>query len=73
VRRKTAVFTMLATFLAGVFSFESLKTFRQFTNYEEVPKVVLENKNEKISFYFTDGMMSNLPEVKIELLKNRKF
>lgn len=72
-RAATAVFTMLATFFAGVFAFESLKTLRASANHEEVPEVISESENGKISFYVTDGIMENLPEVKFELLKNGKF
>lgn len=69
----TAVFTMLATFFAGVFALESLKTLRTFTNYKDVPEVVLEDETEKISFSITEGIMENLPEIKLDILKNRKF
>lgn len=76
-RAATAVFTMLATFFAGVFAFESLKTLRVFTNYKEVPEVVFETDattvDDAVSFGITDGIMENLPEIKIEILKNRKF
>lgn len=76
-RAATAVFTMLATFFAGVFAFESLKALRAFTNYTEVPEIFLETEksanDDAISFGISDGIMENLPEIKFELLRNRKF
>lgn len=72
-RVATAFFTMLATFSAGVFAPESLKILRSFTNYEDVPEVVLEDESEKISFYITEGIMENLPQIKLDILRNRKF
>ena len=72
-RAATAVFTMFATFFAGVSALESLKALRSFTNYDEVPEVVLEDESEKISFSITEGIMENLPEIKSDILRNRKF
>lgn len=76
----TAICAMIGTFLTGVFALESLKTLREFTNYEEVPEIFITTKNDERNYTSDDGdtitfggMMSNLPEIKIELLKNRKF
>lgn len=76
----TAVFTMLATFLTGVFALESLKTLRAFTNYDKVPEIFFETEKSKRNYENDNGdtisfggVTSNLPEVKLELLKNRKF
>lgn len=79
-RAAAAVFTMFATFFAGVFALESLKSLREFTNYTEVPEIFITTKNDARNYKNDDGdtltfggMVSNLPEIKIELLKNRKF
>ena len=82
-RAATAVFTMLATFFGGVFALESLKTLREFTNYDKVPEIFFESENyqnynsgfegeddETISF---GGITTNLPEIKMEIFKSRNF
>ncbi len=75
----TAVFTMIAAFFGGVFALESLKALRAFTNYDKVPEIFFETENkrnyenedgETISF---GGMASNLPEIKLDILKSRNF
>ena len=72
-RAATAVFTMLAAFFGGVFAFEALKSLRTLTNYKNVPEIFFQSVNDsedspKISF---GGVTSNLPEIKIEILKSR--
>lgn len=78
-RTATAIFTMIATFFVGVFALESLKALSAFTNYDKVPEIFFETENkrnyenedgETISF---GGMTSNLPEIKMEILKSRNF
>lgn len=76
-RAATAVFTMLATFFGGIFALESLKALRAFTNYDKVPEIFFQSEEERsyengdtISF---GGITSNLPEIKMEILKSRKF
>ena len=75
-RVATAVFTMFATFFGGIFALESLKTLRVFTAYDEVPEIFFQSEGqnydngETISF---GGITSNLPEIKMEILKSRNF
>jgi hypothetical protein len=81
-RTATAVFALVAGFFGGFFALESLKSLREFTNYDKVPEpffqteekqkdneIYDENSGETISF---GGMMSNLTEVKANILKNQK-
>ena len=73
-RAATAVFTMIATFTGGIFALESLKSLRALTNYKKVPEIFYESeRDKKISFGISEGITSNLPAIKIEILKNRKF
>lgn len=78
-RAATAIFTVTATFFGGVFVLESLKALRAFTNYDNVPEIFFETENkrnyenedgETISF---GGMASNLPKIKLDILKSRNF
>lgn len=76
-RAATAVFTMIATFFGGIFALESLIALRAFTNYDKVPEIFFQSEEEQnyedgetISF---GGITSNLPEIKMEILKSRNF
>lgn len=68
-RTATAVFSLLAGFLGGVFALNSLQALRNFTNYDKVPEPFFETENEAISFGY---MANNLTELKIEILRNQK-
>jgi hypothetical protein len=70
-RAAIAVFSLVAGFFGGIFSLESLKSLSELTNYDEVPQPFLELKDGAVSFGVTDGIMENLPQIKIEILKNR--
>lgn len=70
-RTATAVFSLAAGFFGGIFALESLSFLRELTNYDEVSAPFLESENGQISFGVTEGMMDNLPQVKIEILKSR--
>ena len=75
-RKASAVFALIAGFLGGIFSFESLKPFRPLNNSEKVSQTFSETEsgknsdetNEVISF---GGMLNNLPEIKAEIFKSR--
>lgn len=80
-RTATAVFALVAGFFGGIFALESLKSLREFTNYDKVPEPFFqtekkkkdsdtydEDSGEKISF---GGMVSNLTEIKAKILKNQ--
>ena len=70
-RTATAAFGLIAGFFGGVFGLESLKSLRALTNYKQVPEIFFETKGgEKISF---GGMMNNLPEIKLEILRGRSI
>jgi hypothetical protein len=81
-RTATATFALVAGFFGGIFALESLKTLRQFTNYDKVPEPFFqtEEKRKDNETYDKDsgetisfgGMMSNLTEVKANILKNQK-
>lgn len=72
-RTATAVFALIAGFFGGVFALESLKSLREFTNYDKVPEPFFETHEYDVSFGIYDGIMENLPQIKIEILKNRNF
>ena len=66
----TAVFALLAGFFNGVFAVESIKLINSIDFYKEIkenPKPI--QKPNAVSFGLTDGILSNLPEIKIEILK----
>ena len=75
-RKASAVFALIAGFLGGIFSFESLKPLRLLNNSEKVSQTFSETEsrknsdetNEVISF---GGMLNNLPEIKAEIFKSR--
>ena len=75
-RTATAVFSLLAGFFGGVFALQSLQSLRAFTNYDQVPEPFLpareespaNDSGETISF---GGMVSNLTEIKAEILKKQ--
>ena len=76
-RAAAAAFALIAGFFGGVFALQSLQALRALTNYDRVPAPFfpVEEKNyeandsdESISF---GGMMSNLTEIKNEILKNQ--
>ena len=75
-RASTAAFALVLGFFGGIFSFESLKPFRSPVNYEKVPEPFSKTEDKK-SFYepdeviIVDGMLNNLPEIKVEILKSR--
>lgn len=78
-RAATAVFALIATFFGGVFGLETLKSLRAFTNYKEVPEIFLktdesfhDDNGDKISFGVY-GIVENLPEIKIDIFRNRNF
>lgn len=72
----TAAFALVLGFFGGIFSFESLKSFRPPINYEKVPESLPKTENKK-SFNEPDevisfgGMLNNLPEIKVEIFKSR--
>lgn len=72
-RLGVAAFSLIAGFFGGVFALESLQALRRFTNYDRVPEPFVESQNDAISFGITDGILENLPQIKIEILKNRDF
>lgn len=73
-RTATAAFGLIGGFFGGVLGLESLKSLRALTNYKEVPEIFFQTKQKenyeegKISF---GGMMNNLPEIKLEILRSR--
>jgi hypothetical protein len=77
-RPVTALFSLIMGVFGGILSLESLKSLRSLTNYDEVPEIFFKTKagknsdesGAKISF---GGMMNNLPEIKAEIFKSRKF
>lgn len=80
-RAATSVFALTMGIFGGILSLESLKSLRSLTNYDEVPEIFFntngrknyEESDSKISFGISDGILENLPEVKAEIFKNRKF
>lgn len=70
-RTATAAFALIAGFFGGVFALESLKSLREFTDYEKVPEPFVESENEQISFGIY-GTLENLPQIKIEIFKSRE-
>ena len=75
-RLSTAAFALVLGFFGGIFSFESLKPFRSPVSYEKVPEPFpkTENKksfNEPDEVIILDGMLNNLPEIKVEIFKSR--
>jgi hypothetical protein len=72
-RTAAAVFSLIAGFFGGVLALESLQSLRRFTNYDKVPEPFFESKDDRVSFGITDGILENLPQIKIEILKNREF
>lgn len=80
-RTAAAAFSLVAGFFGGIFALESLQSLRALTNYDKVPEpffqteekqkapeIYDEDSGETISF---GGMMSNLTEIKAEILKNQ--
>lgn len=67
-RAATAVFALLAGFLNGVFTVESVKFISSlnFNLYKETPKPI--QKPDAVSFGLY-GSVSNLPEIKADILK----
>jgi hypothetical protein len=72
-RTAAAAFALVAGFFGGVLALESLQSLRRFTNYDKVPEPFFESKDDRVSFGITDGILENLPQIKIEILKNREF
>ena len=71
-RLGAAAFSLIAGFFGGVFALQSLQALREFTNYEQVPEPFIESQDDAVSFGIY-GAMENLPQIKIEILKNRDF
>jgi hypothetical protein len=76
-RTATAAFSLIAGFFGGVFALGSLQSLRALTDYDRVPEPFFpseertfeaDDSGETISF---GGMMSNLTEIKNEILKNQ--
>lgn len=76
-RTATAAFSLIAGFFGGVFALGSLQSLRSLTDYDQVPEPFFpvekrindtDSSGETISF---GGMMSNLTEIKNEILKNQ--
>jgi hypothetical protein len=78
-RTATAVFSFVATFFGGVLALNSLQALRWFTNYDKVPEPFFpteterkynqsDDSGEQITF---GGMVSNLAEIKADILKSR--
>lgn len=72
-RAATAFFALVAGFFGGTIVLESLRSLREFTNYEKVPEPFFQSKDDAVSFGITDGILENLPQIKIEILKNGEF
>ena len=71
-RTAAAVFSLIAGFFGGVLALESLQSLRRFTNYDKVPEPFFESREQEISFGIY-GAIDNLPQIKIDILKNRNF
>ncbi len=78
-RTATAIFALVAGFFGGIIALETLRSLREFTNYDKVPEPFFQTEEKKkdsdtddsgetISF---GGMLSNLTEVKAKILKNQ--
>lgn len=81
-QRAAAVFAVVLSFFSGIISYEIFTSFRLLTDYSKVSNSSIQSsekekssdiEKDKISFGFTDGIMENLPEIKLDILKNRKF
>src|SRR6476660_5243948 len=70
-RTATAIFSLVAGFFGGIFALGALQSLRALTDYDKVPEPFFESKEGTVSFGVTDGIMENLPQIKIDILKNR--
>lgn len=72
----TATFSLLAGIYGGTFATQTILSIREKFPAENLKKLNDVNESDKsankLSFGLTDGMVSNLPELKIEILKNRR-
>ena len=74
-RAATAAFALTMGIFGGILSLESLKALRALTDYDTVPEIFFKTKKAiresegKPSF---GGALSNLSEIKIEILKSRR-
>ena len=72
-RTAAALLSLIAGFTGGVLALESVQALRRLTNYDKVAEPFFESRDETISFGITDGILENLPQIKLEILKNRDF
>jgi hypothetical protein len=68
-RAASAVFALIAGFFGGIFALDSFKAFGYSINDEKILELPPESESETISF---GGRASNLPQIKLAILKNRE-
>jgi hypothetical protein len=66
-RMRTAVFGIVGGFVAGVFGMAGMRALGEFTDQKEVPERFYESTGG-----FDRGQVSNLPEAKSEISRDRK-
>ena len=73
-RRLTRVYSaalgIAGGFLAGVFGLGALRELEAFTDYKDAPAPNIQSK-DGVSFGISDGMVSNTPMIKAEILLKR--
>jgi hypothetical protein len=72
-RFAVASFSIISTFLVSILALTFYRNIDTNQIYESIFGKPKEEKSEKFSFTITDGILSNLPEIKADMLRNRIF